>query len=108
MADSERALKVLELLRQEYPGVKGTALRYSNALELLVATILSAQCTDAKVNQVTLSLFERYRTPEDYANAPLGELEEAVKPIWSRVRQIGLTEEDVDGLIQEAKAQSGS
>jgi len=80
LADSERALKVLELLRQEYPGVKGTALRYSNALELLVATILSAQCTDAKVNQVTLSLFERYRTPEDYANAPLGELEEAVKP----------------------------
>jgi len=80
LPDSERALKVLALLRQEYPDVKGTALRYSDPLELLVATILSAQCTDAKVNQVTPALFERYRTPEDYANADLRELEQAIKP----------------------------
>jgi len=80
LSDSERALQVLGLLRREYPDVKGTALSYSDPLELLVATILSAQCTDAKVNQVTRSLFERYRTPEDYANTALKKLQDAIKP----------------------------
>lgn len=60
--------------------MKGTALRHSNALQLLVATILSAQCTDAKVNQVTSTLFECYKSPEDYANADITQLEEAVRP----------------------------
>ncbi|MEM2904488.1 MAG: endonuclease III [Candidatus Bathyarchaeia archaeon] len=80
MSDPERALKVFELLRREYPDVKGTALNYGSPLELLVATILSAQCTDAKVNQVTRSLFQKYRTPEDYADADPREFEEAIKP----------------------------
>jgi endonuclease-3 len=54
-------------------------LNYSNALELLVATVLSAQCTDERVNRVTKSLFTKYRTANDYAGAPPGELEEDIK-----------------------------
>jgi endonuclease-3 len=74
-----KVMKIIELLEKEYPDAK-TALEYSNPLELLVATILSAQCTDKKVNAVTQELFKKYKTVEDYANADLGELEEDVRP----------------------------
>jgi endonuclease-3 len=74
-----RVLKAIELLEWEYPDAK-TALKYSNPLELLVATILSAQCTDKRVNAVTKNLFKKYKTPEDYAEADLSELEEDVRP----------------------------
>jgi endonuclease-3 len=80
MNDKERALKVFELLRKEYSNVGGTALDYKTPLDLLVATILAAQCTDEKVNQVTGRLFKKYKTAEDYANADLGELEQEVRP----------------------------
>ena len=55
-------------------------MRFSNPLELLVATILSAQCTDVKVNQVTPSLFKRYRSARDYAETNGAEMEEQVRP----------------------------
>lgn len=71
---------ILRILQQEYPNVKGTVLEYSNALELLVATILSAQCTDEKVNEVTSTLFKEYRTAEEYAKANLEDLEEIIRP----------------------------
>nr|MDO8081229.1 endonuclease III [Candidatus Freyarchaeota archaeon] len=80
MEDEERAHKVLELLRKEYPDVGGTVLNYKTPLDLLVATILAAQCTDEKVNQVTEHLFKKCKTAEDYANADLGELEQEVRP----------------------------
>ena len=80
MKEEDRAQRILTLLRKEYPDVKGTELRFSNALELLVATILAAQCTDRKVNEVTEALFKRYKTAEDYAKADLEELQEFVKP----------------------------
>jgi len=73
-----RVLKIIELLEKEYPKAK-TALHYASPIEILVATILSAQCTDKRVNIVTKSLFKKYKTAEDYANADLGELEEAVR-----------------------------
>ncbi len=76
---SKRALKILEILDPIYPTQK-TALRYKNPFELLVATILSAQCTDERVNAVTKGLFERYNTPEAIAGIPLGELEELIRP----------------------------
>ncbi len=63
-----------------YPHAAGTELNYNNALELLIATILSAQCTDEKVNEVTKTLFARYKTVEDYAEADLKELQEIVRP----------------------------
>ena len=71
-------LEIIKLLEKEYPDAK-TALNYSNPLEILVATILSAQCTDKRVNIVTKALFKKYRTAEDYANADLEELEEDVR-----------------------------
>ncbi|MFB0503240.1 MAG: endonuclease III [Candidatus Bathyarchaeia archaeon] len=80
MSEKERSQGILTLLRKQYPDAKGTALNFSNALELLVATILAAQCTDEKVNQVTKVLLKRYRTPKDYAEADLEELQEIIKP----------------------------
>jgi endonuclease-3 len=56
------------------------ALRFTNPLECLVATILSAQCTDEKVNEVTATLFQKYRTPQDYLRVPEDELKADVKP----------------------------
>lgn len=57
-----------------------TELKYSNAFELLVATILSAQCTDERVNRVTETLFKKYRSPQDYVAVPVEELEQDIKP----------------------------
>ena len=73
-----RALKVIELLEKEHPDAK-IALHYTNPLELLVATILSAQCTDERVNLVTKALFKKYTKAEDYAKADLTELEQDIK-----------------------------
>ena len=73
-----RLLKIIEVLEAEYPKAK-TALHYRSPLEILVATILSAQCTDKRVNLVTQALFKKYRTVEDYANAHLGELEQDIR-----------------------------
>jgi len=71
--------QVLGILRKAIPGA-ACALKFGNPLELLVATILSAQCTDERVNRVTPRLFLRYRTARDYEEASLGELEELVRP----------------------------
>ncbi|WP_254862127.1 endonuclease III [Halovivax gelatinilyticus] len=77
---AEQAETVVERLEAEYPD-STISLRYSNRLELLIAVILSAQCTDARVNAETEHLFETYRTAEDYANAPQEELAEALNSI---------------------------
>ena len=74
----ERIAALLEGLEQAYPNVQ-CALHHSNAWELLVATILSAQCTDARVNMVTPGLFKRFPTPTDFAHAPLVEIEEEIR-----------------------------
>jgi len=73
-----KVLKIIKLLEREHPDAK-IALHYSNPLELLIATILSAQCTDERVNIVTKTLFKKYRTAEDYANADMKELEEDIR-----------------------------
>jgi endonuclease-3 len=69
---------ILHILDQTYPDAK-CSLDFKNPLELLVATVLSAQCTDERVNQVTKSLFNKYRSAADYANAPLEELEDDIR-----------------------------
>jgi endonuclease III len=74
-----RAPEIVRILSETYPDAH-VALRFSNALEMLVATILSAQCTDEKVNEVTATLFEKYRTPEDYVRGPEDELKADIKP----------------------------
>jgi endonuclease-3 len=70
----QRMKQIIRLLRRTYPDAH-CALNHSNAFELLIATILSAQCTDERVNIVTADLFRKYRTPEDYARADRAELE---------------------------------
>ena len=73
------AEETIERLKSEYPGAK-TALDWKNPLELLVATILSAQTTDVRVNAVTPALFAKYPTAADYAEADPTELEEDIRP----------------------------
>jgi endonuclease-3 len=77
-AKSARVQKVISGLKKAYPDAH-CELNYSNPLELLVATILSAQCTDKRVNIVTADLFRKYRSAADYAQAPSAELEQAIK-----------------------------
>jgi endonuclease III len=72
-----RAAKVIELLEEQFPEAK-TALDYSNPLEILIATMLSAQTTDERVNIVTKNLFKKYLTPEDYVNIDIKELEQDI------------------------------
>jgi endonuclease III len=80
-AEKEQRLKrIIRSLRVAYPAAR-CELDYSNPLELLVATILSAQCSDRQVNIVTESLFKKYRTARDYAEAPEGALEEDIRRI---------------------------
>lgn len=75
----ERTLEIIRKLKRYYPDAH-CALDHKNAIELLVATILSAQCTDVRVNIVTKDLFKKYRKAKDYAEADLGELEQLIKP----------------------------
>ena len=77
-ARKRRTLTLLERLKKEYPDAD-CALEFRDPLELAVATILSAQCTDKRVNAVTPALFRRYPKAENYAAAPLSELEEMVR-----------------------------
>ena len=73
-----RAQKIIELLEKEHPDAE-IALHYKNPLELLVATILSAQATDEQINAITPKLFQKYTTAKDYANAERTELEQDIK-----------------------------
>src|SRR5580698_3594839 len=75
-----RAQRIMAGLAAAYPDAH-CELNYSNPLELLVATILSAQCSDRQVNIVTAELFRKYRTAADYARAPLAELENDIRRI---------------------------
>ncbi|HEY4590214.1 MAG TPA: endonuclease III, partial [Thermoanaerobaculia bacterium] len=74
----ERAGEILARLRREYPETR-LALDFQSPLQLLMATVLAAQCTDQKVNEVTPPLFRRYPTARDFAGADLAELEEMVR-----------------------------
>ena len=74
----QRAKRIIRILRKRYPAVK-SALHHSSALEILIATILSAQCTDKQVNIVTRELFRQYESVIDYANADIIDLEKIIK-----------------------------
>jgi len=76
-AKRARARKIIRALKRAYPDAK-IAIDFSNPLELLVATILAAQCTDERVNRVTPALFAKYRTARDWAQADLGALERLI------------------------------
>ena len=76
---TERAMKVYDILDPLYTRKK-TALEYRTPFQLLISTILSAQCTDKQVNQVTQSLFKKYKSPQDYLKVPVAELEMDIRP----------------------------
>lgn len=73
----QRSIKIIQRLKREYPVVK-SALDHETPFQLLIATILSAQCTDARVNIVTKRLFKKYKSPQDYLNTPVKELEKDI------------------------------
>jgi endonuclease-3 len=75
----ERAHEVIRRLETEYSDVEGTELSHHNPLELLVATVLSAQATDQQINKITKELFKKYRTAADYTNVPREELEQDIR-----------------------------
>ena len=82
MADKQKAKKRVEaiwsILKKTYPQAK-CELEHTDPLQLLIATILSAQCTDVRVNIVTKTVFKKYKTAKDWAKAPLGEIEQDIK-----------------------------
>lgn len=92
----KRVKEILKYLHKTYPDAK-CALDYSNPFELLVATILSAQCTDKRVNMVTPELFKRYKTPMDYAKAQPADIEQII-------RSAGFYQSKTRNIIGAAKA----
>ncbi|MCX5726975.1 MAG: endonuclease III, partial [Candidatus Saganbacteria bacterium] len=79
MDDTKTTLqKILKILKKHYPQAR-TILKFTNPLEILVSTILSAQCTDERVNKVTESLFKKYRTVKDYAKANTKKFEQEIR-----------------------------
>ncbi len=74
----KRTAEIIKRLKREYPDAH-CELVHTNAFELLIATILSAQCTDVRVNLVTADLFRKYRSPQDYLNVPPTELEQDIR-----------------------------
>lgn len=109
MNETERRQKILEILARTYPDAK-CELNHSSPFELLVATILSAQCTDKRVNMVTERLFSKYNTPEDFAQLTQEELEEEIKELGlfrSKARSIIAMSrqllEDFDGEVPQER-----
>ena len=79
MYKKENAIKIVKILKEYYPDAQ-CSLDFKTPFELVVATILSAQCTDERVNKTTPSIFNKYSTPEDFANIDIHELENLIHP----------------------------
>ncbi len=99
MTKKQLALKAVEALKSTYPDAV-CSLNSENPLELLIATRLSAQCTDARVNTVTPALFEKYKTLEDYCNADVGDIESIIRPCGFYREKA----KDIIGIAQKIKS----
>ena len=95
----EQAEEVVERLHEEYPD-STISLNYASRLELLVAVVLSAQCTDERVNEVTADLFETYETPEDYAAADEEQLAEDIYGITFHNNKAGYLKSTGETLVE--------
>ncbi|WP_028840887.1 endonuclease III [Thermodesulfobacterium hveragerdense] len=95
---------VIERLKTLYPDAK-IALKFENPLQLLISTILSAQCTDERVNEVTAKLFQKYRTAEDFAKASLEELAEDIKSIGFYQQKAKYIKEACRILVEKYKGE---
>ncbi len=99
-----RAKSIVKGLRKAYPGAT-TALRFSTSFELLIATILSAQCTDERVNKVTRRLFKKYRSPQDYLNVDPHELEQDIRQTGFYRNKTKSIHACCKGLVEEYKGE---
>lgn len=79
MYNKNNAIKIVEILKEYYPDAK-CSLNFSTPFEMVVATILSAQCTDERVNKTTPSIFSKYSSPEDFSSIDITELENLIHP----------------------------
>jgi endonuclease-3 len=95
--------KIIARLTEEYSTAR-TTLQFTSPLELLIATILSAQCTDERVNRVTPLLFQKYKTPEDYAHTDLTLLEQIIRPTGYYRRKTKLIQDCCQKLVSEYKS----
>ena len=100
MERPEKAKKVLDTLEEEHPDAT-IYLDYDNAFQLLIATILAAQCTDERVNKVTPTLFEKYPTPEDLAGGDEEEIQELVRSTGFYRRKTNSIQKVSRGLVEE-------
>ena len=96
--------KIIPLLKKEYPDAK-CSLDYDSPFQLIVATILSAQCTDARVNMVTPVLFKKYSTPEKLARAPLKDIEEIIRSTGFYKNKAKSLSEMAKSLVEKHKGQ---
>jgi endonuclease-3 len=96
----EQLAEVLERLHEEYPDTT-ISLRFSNRLELLIAVMLSAQCTDERVNMVTADLFEKYQSVEDFANADVDELSEDIGSVTYPNQKAGWIQSACETIVAE-------
>ena len=93
----DEAIKIIEILKNTYPDAK-CSLDFTTPFEMLVAVILSAQCTDERVNKTTPSIFSKYSTPEDFVKMPLETLEELIHPCGfykNKAKNIKLTAQKI-------------
>ncbi|MFP3952469.1 MAG: endonuclease III [Candidatus Bathyarchaeia archaeon] len=97
----ERARVILDKLKEEYPDVHGTSLNWNKPIDLLIATILSAQSTDEKINEITESLFKKYKSAEDYANADREELEGDIRSSGFYHRKADYIQSSCNTLVEE-------
>ena len=97
---TKQATEVIDRLSEKYPD-PDTALNYSNRLELLIAVMLSAQCTDERVNKETAHLFEKYQSVEDYADADEDELSEDIGSITYHNSKAGYIKNSAQKMIEE-------
>jgi endonuclease-3 len=95
--------KIIARLTEEYSTPR-TTLQFTSPLELLIATILSAQCTDERVNRVTPLLFQKYKTPEDYAHTDLTVLERIIRPTGYYRRKAKLIQDCCQKLVSDFKS----
>ncbi|MFB6068521.1 MAG: endonuclease III [Halobacterium sp.] len=99
-SQEEQVEEVIDRLSEEYPDPE-ISLNFSNRLELLVAVVLSAQCTDERVNKVTAELFEKYQSPADYAEADQDELAEDINSITYYNNKAGYLKDACEQIVEE-------
>lgn len=104
---SKTAIKIIDILKETYPDAK-CSLDFNSPFELLIAVILSAQCTDERVNKTTPSIFSKYSTPQEFDKLPLEKLEELIHPCGfykNKAKNIKLTVKkilnDYNGKVPE-------